>query len=198
MNGFWLWFSTGLEHILDFEGYDHILFVTLLVFTYPFREWKKLLLLISAFTLGHSFSLAFSVIQGVHLLPAAIEFLIALSILVSAIYNLITLKRSEHTKSNSLFLFLVVTFFGLIHGLGFSYLLRSMLGAEQNVLLPLLYFNLGLEAGQVIIVLFVILFSLLLASLIKKWPFKTYKLIIVCSIGLVALNICVQRFLELL
>lgn len=198
MDGFWLWFSTGLEHILDFSGYDHILFVTLLVFTYPFREWKKMALLVSAFTLGHCCSLALSVIKGIHIKPEVIEFLIALSILVSAIYNLITYKKVVNTKRNGVFIFLVVVVFGLIHGLGFSYLLRSMLGAEQNVLLPLLYFNLGLEAGQLIIVLIVILFSLLLASLIKKWPFNVYKLIIVCSIGLIALRICAQRFLELL
>lgn len=198
MNDFWLWFSMGAEHILDINGYDHILFVTLLVFTYPFQEWKKLLLLVSGFTLGHSVSLALSVINKIHLQSAAIEFLIAFSILLSALYNLRNYKKTQSENKSILALFLIVTFFGLIHGLGFSFLLRSMLGTEQNVILPLLYFNLGLEAGQIIIVLLVILFSLLLTSLIKKWSFNTYKLIILCSIGLVALKIGVERFLELL
>lgn len=195
MNTLWLWFSTGLEHITDLNGYDHILFVSLLVFAYPFREWKKILLLVSGFTLGHSISLAMSV-TGVFRLPQGIvEFLIAGSIFISAVYQMVRYKKTE-TQSSIGFIFCMVTFFGLIHGLGFSYLLRSMLGAGQSVILPLLYFNLGLEAGQLIIVLIVILFSLFLTALLKC-PFQIYKLIVICLTGLIALKMCVERFSEL-
>ncbi len=194
MNTFWLWFSTGMEHILDLDGYDHILFVTLLVLTYCFNKWSRLLVLITAFTVGHSISLALSVINGLHLHQPLVEFLIGISILVSAVYNLVHYKDTG--PQNAYFLYFVVCFFGLIHGLGFSFLLKSMLGTEQNVILPLLYFNLGLELGQLIIVLFVVVFSLL-SAFIFKCPFKIYKLTVVCLIAIISLKISVERLLEL-
>jgi len=194
MNEFWVWFSLGLKHILDFAGYDHILFVTLLVLTYSFNEWSKLLVLITAFTIGHSVSLALSVTSAIHLHQPFTEFLIALSIFISALYNLFNYNNSKSKKP--WLLYLIVSFFGLIHGMGFSYLLKSMLGPGQNVLVPLLYFNLGLELGQLIIVLFVIIFSLLLTFLFRC-PFKIYKLTLVCLIGLITLQICVSRLLQL-
>ena len=87
MSEFWIWFSTGVEHILDLGGYDHILFVTLLVFTYSFNKWGKLMLLISAFTIGHSISLALSVTNHIQLPQALVEFLIGLSILITAVHH---------------------------------------------------------------------------------------------------------------
>ncbi|MBA3680687.1 MAG: HupE/UreJ family protein [Bacteroidetes bacterium] len=84
----------------------------------------------------------------------------------------------------------------MIHGMGFSYLLRSMLGREESVALPLLWFNLGLEVGQIIIVLIVLIISFLLAF-VFKFPYKLYKLILVCIIGLIALKITIERLLEL-
>jgi hydrogenase/urease accessory protein HupE len=195
MSEFWIWFSTGLEHILDINGYDHILFVSLLALTYNVDKVGKLLLLITAFTIGHSLSLAISTVYNIKLNTPFVEFLIALSILATAVYHLVQYKKNEN--QNAPLLYLITCFFGLIHGLGFSFLLKSMLSTEQSVLLPLLYFNLGLELGQLIIVLFVIIFSLLLTFLFKR-PFKIYKLIIVCSIGLIALKISIERFLELL
>jgi hypothetical protein len=194
MNEFGLWFSTGVEHILDLQGYDHILFVTLLTLAFPFNEWRKLLVLISAFTIGHSVSLALSVTKQISLPQAWVELLIALSILASAAYQL-ALYRTKESKTPS-FLYIVITFFGLVHGMGFSFLLRSMLGHEHSVILPLLYFNLGLELGQIIIVVIVLVFSLLLTS-IFKWPFKIYKLILVCCIALIALKMSGERFLDL-
>lgn len=194
MNEFWIWFSMGLEHILDLKGFDHILFVTLLVLTYSYNKWGKLLLLISAFTVGHSISLALSVTNKIHLNQSLVEFLISLSILVTAIYNLVHYKKPD--QKNSAFLIFIVVFFGLIHGLGFSYLLKSMLGKEESIFLPLLYFNLGIEAGQLIIVLIVLMFSLLLAF-VFKFPYQLYKLILVCLIGIIALKITIERLLDL-
>ena len=195
MNDFWLWFGIGLEHILDLKGYDHILFVALLVLSCTAEEWKKLLLLVTAFTIGHSISLALGVSGVLHLHQPLVEFLIALSILVSAIYNAIYYKKM--LSRATAFIYVVVCLFGLVHGLGFSYLLTSMLGAGQNILLPLLYFNLGLELGQLIIVLIVILFSLLLTRSFKI-PFPIFKLITVCSITLIALKMCAERLPALL
>lgn len=194
MNPFTLWFSTGMEHILDLAGYDHILFVTLLVLSFPPQEWKKVVLLVTAFTLGHSLSLALSVIGYIKLPSALVEFLIALSILISAIYQVAFYKNPP--KRGRRFLYLIVSLFGLIHGLGFSFLLRSMLGSEEDILLPLTYFNLGLEFGQIVIVLVVLLFSLL-TIYIFKWPYHLVKLIPVSCIAIVALKICVERWFQL-
>lgn len=190
MNDFWLWFGTGLEHILDLNGYDHILFVSLLTLSYPFKEWKKLLVLVTAFTVGHSVALALSVSGTIKMPQPLVEFLIAFSILVSGLYNTVHYKTPPGGRG--IFIYSTACFFGLIHGLGFSYLLRSMLDAEQNIVLPLLYFNLGLELGQLIIVLIVILFSLLLTFSFKL-PYHIFKLILVCSITLIALKMCIDR-----
>lgn len=194
MNEFWIWFSTGVEHILSISGYDHILFVTLLVFTYCFNKWGKLMMLISAFTIGHSISLGLSVTNHVQLPQALVEFLIGLSILITSVHHLITFNKTE--QKNSIFLIFIVVFFGLIHGLGFSYLLKSLLGKEDSIFIPLLCFNLGLEVGQLIIVSAVLGFSFLMAF-VFKWPFKLYKLILISIIGLVSLIITIERFIDL-
>lgn len=193
MGDFWLWFSTGTLHILDWGAYDHILFVTILSLSFPLKDWKKLVILITAFTLGHSLSLALSVSNVFNLPQRWVELFIALSILISAA-NQLTAYKKESQKVH--FLYGITGFFGLIHGLGFSYLLKSMLGKEERISLPLLYFNLGLELGQLIIVAFVLGISLLLAFL-NKWKFKHFKLFILCIIALIAVKISTERLLDL-
>jgi len=194
MNDFYLWFSTGLWHIADWQGFDHILFVSLLVFAFPFNEWKKLLILVSAFTLGHSVSLALGVTATISAPRAITELLIGLTLLASAAFQLATLKKTASTKTN--FLYVMVGIFGLIHGLGFSYLLSSMLGHNESVFWPLLYFNLGIETGQLLIVTLVVLFSLLLTRSFKL-PYQLYKQITVWIIALTALKLCVERLQDL-
>ncbi|WP_317897369.1 HupE/UreJ family protein [Aurantibacillus circumpalustris] len=195
MNEFGLWFITGVEHILDLSGYDHILFVALLVIAFPLKQWRNLLMLITAFTVGHSISLALSVNGIVSFSIKWIEFLIALSILISAVYQIIKYK-TENIRNKS-FLYVIITLFGLVHGLGFSILLKSMLGHEDSIVLPLLYFNLGIELGQIIIVVIVLVFSLILNYLFK-WSYTYFKLTVSCSIALIALKMSAERFLELL
>lgn len=194
MAEFWIWFSTGLHHIIDVSGYDHMLFVGLLVVISCFNKWSKLFLLVSAFTLGHSISLALSVTDVLRVNQHIIEFLIAFSIFITALHNLITFQKIE--QKNAVFLLVIIIFFGLIHGLGFSFLLKSMLDKQQSVFFPLLYFNIGIEIGQLIIVILVLVFSLLLAF-VFKCPYKLYKFIIVCLIGIISLKMTIERFLEL-
>jgi hypothetical protein len=186
MQNFWLWFSTGLQHITDLGGYDHILFVTLLSISYTFASWKKLVVMITAFTLGHSLSLALNVLVDLNINTKVIEFLIAFSILVTAIY---ALWNKENKKATVMYT--VVACFGLIHGLGFSYLLKAMLGRDEAVAGPLLYFNLGLEVGQMIIVLVVLGMNQIVNSL--KVPFQFYRIGVVGVIGVVALKMCIER-----
>lgn len=194
MNDFGLWCSTGFEHIADLEAYDHILFVTLLTLAYPLFEWRKLLILITAFTVGHSFSLAFSMVNGLNLPTALIEWLIAFSILITGIVEFIQLKKTKFANGKSIYM--MVVFFGLIHGLGFSFLLKDMLGREQSLILPLVYFNLGLELGQLVIVGIVLVFSLFITTIVK-WPYTIFKLSLLSLITLIALIMCVERFLLL-
>ena len=194
MNEGSFWFVEGFKHITDPTGYDHILFVSLLVFAWPLLQYKKLLWLVTAFTLGHSISLALS-IKGIFDLPRNItEFLIALSILISLIYQLFTIKRQPPVQNT--IIYVIVTSFGLVHGLGFSGLLHSLLGHSSEVALPLMYFNLGLEAGQLLIVGAVVLFSLFLTGVLKI-PYQRYKLICLCIIALVTLQLCASRLLLL-
>lgn len=165
MQEFWIWFSTGLEHILDWNGYDHILYVMALCVIFSSKEWKRLLVLITAFTIGHSLTLAASVSGFITVKQYYIELLIPITIIATCLVNILLVKQnSEATKNTNYRLnYLLALVFGFIHGMGFSYLLKSMLGKEESIVFPLLSFNLGLEAGQLIIVFTMLLISVFLA-----------------------------------
>ncbi|GAA4137672.1 HupE/UreJ family protein [Sphingobacterium kyonggiense] len=171
MSDFSIYFQLGWQHILDLNGYDHILFVLVLCCSYTLKDWKRLLWLVTAFTLGHSITLALAVFKIVKVDTAWIEFLIPITILLTAIYNL----PKRRTQRNPWVLYSMTLFFGLIHGLGFSNYLQSLLGQEASILVPLLSFNIGLEFGQLIIVFFVILLSELMLKIFqvsnRDWSF---------------------------
>lgn len=194
MNDWHIWFTTGIGHILDLNGYDHILFVILLVFTYPVTEWRKLLLLITAFTIGHSLTLALSVLDILKMPQEITELLIILTITVTAFYQLLT---SKNTAKGVMGLYLIICCFGLIHGTGFSYLLKSMLSKDESILMPLLMFNLGLETGQIVIVILVVLVMLLIGKYAKaiERPFKT---VLISIILVVSLILCYPRIINIL
>jgi hypothetical protein len=162
MNDFLIWFKTGFEHILDWNGYDHILYVLVLCISFSFSDFKKLFILVSAFTLGHSITLALSTLNVISFPQAYIEVLIPFTILITCINNLKNIKLLVRRKQKSVNLklnYFLAAFFGLIHGLGFSFLLKSMLSKEQTIIVPLLSFNIGIELGQLLIVLFLLLVS---------------------------------------
>lgn len=168
MSDFTLWFTTGLEHIADWQGYDHILFLLVLCAGYASTEWKRVLVLITAFTIGHSLTLALSVLDIFTVKSALIEFLIPVTIVFTAVVNLIQLRKPEGRRSKGIYALTLL--FGCIHGMGFSYLLRSMLGEASTITGPLFAFNLGLEAGQIIIVVAVMLISLFLSAFTRIKP----------------------------
>ena len=157
MQDFWLYFGLGKDHIADLQGYDHILFVAALCLRYLFRDWKKVLILITAFTIGHSITLALSVLNVVNISTAWTEFLIPVTIVFTALSN-VWEKKFEFKTKFPLIYFLAL-FFGLIHGLGFSNYLKSLLGKSSSIAGELLAFNLGLEAGQLLIVAAIMLIS---------------------------------------
>lgn len=160
-----LWFTTGVQHITDLKGYDHMLFLLSLCGIYSIREWKKVLILVTAFTIGHSITLALSATDVFTVKSQFIELLIPITIMLSAASNILySIKNKEiDTKLN----YFMALFFGLIHGLGFSYLLKSLLGNSKSILSPLFAFNIGLEAGQLIIVVIILFISLFLTEIIK-------------------------------
>lgn len=166
MNEFWLWFSTGTGHILDWNGYDHILYVMALCVLFSVSEWKQLLILVTAFTIGHSLTLAASVLKIFTVRQEWIEVLIPLTILLTCMANIAgrnkTGNRIRPASMNYRFNYSLALVFGFIHGMGFSYLLKAMLGKEESLVFPLLSFNLGLEAGQLIIVASMLVLSVFL------------------------------------
>jgi hypothetical protein len=190
MQDFQLWFQTGMEHILDFAGYDHICYVVALAIVYHFRTWRPLLIQVTAFTIGHSLSLAASVFDVVRVPQNVIEIIIPITIMVTCAINMInTVQHQAFAKKANYALALL---FGLIHGLGFSYLLKAMLGKEESVVSPLFAFNIGLEAGQIAIVLVVLSLSFLVekTKIIKS---SLWIQSISLSVFAIALQLLVER-----
>ena len=150
MTSFELYFKLGLQHILDLQGFDHILFIISLCAVYVARDWVKILLLVTAFTVGHSLTLALATFEIVQIRSEVIEFLIPVTIAFTALLSLI--KPKPNSGKGIQLNYLLALLFGLIHGLGFSNYLRSLLGKEATIWPPLLAFNVGLEVGQIVIV----------------------------------------------
>jgi len=151
MSAFSLYFQLGQEHILDRNAYDHMAFVIALAALYQFADWKRILVLVTAFTIGHSITLALATLKIVSVNMNVIEFLIPVTILVTAISNLFVREEAIQLRKVQIN-YLLALGFGLIHGLGFSNYLQAILGKEESIAWPLFAFNVGLEAGQIIIV----------------------------------------------
>lgn len=167
MSEFSLYFGLGKEHILDYlNGYDHILFVLALCAIYSVHNWKKILILVTAFTIGHSITLALATLEIISVKGELIEFFIPLTIFITACGNLFRSEKSVD-KSNVQLNYIFALFFGLIHGLGFSNFLRSLLGKDHSIVSQLLAFNLGLELGQIIVVALFLAVSFILVDLAK-------------------------------
>lgn len=184
MNDFGLYFTLGRQHIADWQGIDHILFITALCLRYQWFDWQKLLVLITAFTVGHSITLALSVLNIVNFSTKWIEFIIPITIIITAVSNVFV--RKFVFKNKFPLIYFLALFFGLIHGLGFSNYLKSLLGKENNIITQLLAFNLGLEAGQLLIVSGILLISFILLTLLKV---NRREYLLYCSGGVFALAI---------
>jgi len=204
MNDFKLYLETGFQHIANWNGQvsfwsqlagltssDHILFIIALTIRYQFADWKKIIVLVTAFTIGHSITLALSVLNIVSYSVNWIEFLIPITILITAISNLFVKKFVFKTKFPPIYF--MALFFGLIHGLGFSSYLKSMLGKDQSILTQLLAFNLGLELGQILIVLIILIISFLFVGLIKVNR-REWLLFVSAAVFALALNMAIDRF----
>ena len=142
----------GMDHILDPNGYDHILFVTVLCSLYSPEEWKKLVILVTAFTLGHSLTLGLAAFDVVSFSPELVEILIPVTIILTGVYNILIVRRQNEALRSFHLNYLLATGFGLIHGLGFSNFFKAMMGRTEEIIKPLFAFNLGVEVGQLLVV----------------------------------------------
>jgi len=166
MNDFWFYIKLGLEHVLDLAAYDHILFLAALAVPFTFKSWKKVLVLATIFTIAHCSSLALSAYDVLRVNVSWIEFLIPVTIALTALFNLYNVYKKKDDYSLS-FHGLATAFFGLIHGFGFSNYFNMMMAEEDNKLSPLLGFAVGIELSQVVVVLSVLLISLILLDALK-------------------------------
>ena len=166
MQDFLFYIKLGLDHVLDFSAYDHILFLTALAIPFTFKHWKKVVLLATVFTIAHCLSLVLSAYEKVVTDVALIEFMIPVTILTTTIFNFLYLRTQREHKS--IMLHLVATaFFGLIHGFGFSNYFKMLMAGQDRKLSPLLGFATGIEIAQVVIVLVVLAIAYLFRSVLN-------------------------------
>jgi hypothetical protein len=167
MSEFWIFFEKGLRHVLNLYAYDHVLFLIVLAVPYAFKDWTRLLLLITTFTLGHTLALLLSVFGVIIIKGNFTEFLIPITILIVAGFNLFTAGKSAKKESVSVIVFITL-FFGIIHGLGFAGYFQSLLGANvKPKLLPLLEFSLGIEIAQLIVIFIVLILSYIVQTFFR-------------------------------
>jgi hypothetical protein len=184
LDNFWFNVQYGINHVLDPNGYDHVLFLMVLAVPYVFKDWKRVLLLVSMFTLGHTLSLVLAAYGVVSVDGKLVEFLIPITILVTAIYNVFTAGKKDKGKQIGL-LFFTTLFFGLIHGLGFAREFKMFAGQSENKIELLIEFALGIEIAQIIIV-FVVLFLGFLCQTIFRFSRRDWVMVIsAIVIGLV-------------
>ncbi len=195
---FVVYFRLGIEHIADIRGYDHILFIAALTVAYSLLEWRRLLILVTAFTLGHSITLALATLGLVAVNAALIEFLIPTTILITSIFNIADSRAASESvdgvrgKRHHMILYVFAGCFGLIHGLGFSSFLRAILGDEESIVLPLFAFNVGLEIGQILIVAVLFGLSALLFKFAKVVR-RDWLLIVSGATGGIAITLMLER-----
>jgi hypothetical protein len=169
MNDLAFYFKEGWQHIISASALDHQLFIVALTAIYLIKDFKKVLILVTAFTIGHSLTLALSVYNLVQVNDKLVEFLIPCTIIITSIFNVIQKDISQKAVRLNYFFAL---FFGLIHGLGFANTIRFMLAKDQTIGWSLFGFNIGLEVGQIIIVSIILAISYLLINITKlkqKW-----------------------------
>jgi hypothetical protein len=167
MSEFWIYFNIGLKHVLDSSAYDHVLFLLALTVPYTFKDWKRVLILVTLFTVGHTLALILSVYEVIYIKESLVEFLIPITILITAFFHLFTAGKSSKKESIT-FVAFVTLFFGIIHGLGFSNYFKSILpGSASEKMLPLLEFALGIETAQIIVVFFALILSYIVQTFFR-------------------------------
>jgi len=190
MSDFGFYFRLGWEHIISTGALDHQLFITALVAIYIIKDWKKVLILVTAFTIGHSLTLALSILDVIRFVSSWVEFLIPCTIVVTALSNLFIKEFSKRKMRINYSLALV---FGLIHGMGFANSLRPMLASDQGIGGSLLGFNIGLEMGQIVVVLALLILSKIVLDILKINR-RDWVLILSSAVLGIALKMALERW----
>ena len=165
MHPFQFYLKLGFNHIANFNGYDHILFLVVLCAVYQLKQWKKIIILVTAFTIGHSITL-FLVSFDIFSIPSRyVKLLIPITIMITSLHNIRSIEKIKNSNmSKNYFLAL---FFGLIHGMDFSNYFKALIMSPEEIIIPLLAFNIGLEIGQFLIVFVIVLISYVFLSVLK-------------------------------
>ena len=190
MSEFLIYFQIGLKHVLDIHAYDHVLFLIALVVPFSFKDWKRIILLITLFTIGHTLALLLSVFGIIAVKANVVELLIPITILLTAFFNLFTAGKSNKKESINL-IFFVTLFFGIIHGLGFSNYFKAILGGSAiSKLLPLAEFAVGIEAAQIMVVFIVLIISYVVQTVFRfskrDWTLVMSAIIIVGGLPMIS------------
>jgi len=196
ISAFAVYLRLGFEHLLDLRGYDHILFLAVLCAAYSLARWRELLVLVTAFTIGHSVSLAVATLRLVRVDTGLVEFLIPVTIAATAATNLAGLRRedpAEHRVAARPLRYALALVFGVVHGLGFSNFLRLALGEERSLFVPLLSFNIGLELAQIVVAAGVLAVALVAVRLLSL-PERLWTFLLSALAGGVAAAMAVQRW----
>lgn len=183
MQDFIFYLKLGWEHIISLDALDHQLFVLALIAIYSYNDWKKILILVTAFTIGHSITLALSILDIVRVSSNWVEFLIPVTIVLTSLGNILMKNKKNGLMKLNYYLALI---FGLIHGMGFANTARVMIAKSQSIFFPLLGFNIGLELGQIVIVFAILL---LLFILLKIFKVNKKDWILFVSSGVFALSL---------
>ena len=189
METFWFYFDLGFDHVLDIGGLDHFYYLVVLSLPFNFKNWQKLLWLVSLFTLGHSLSLLITHFELIKIDAKWIEFLIPITICITCL-SIIVQKKPAHL--NGFWINLITLFFGLIHGFGFGRYFK-MIATEGEAILGLLEFALGVEFAQIFIVIFILLINGLVVGLLKvqnqKWQWVISSMVLSQAILMASANL---------
>lgn len=164
--GFWDFFKEGILHILDPNGIDHMLFLLAMAVVFIPSQWKSIFILATGFTIGHSITLIAITFEWFHIPSKWVEFGIPCTILLTVLANLAGMRRRKGMMNVSVY-FLLVTLFGLIHGMGFSPYLKMLIPKGESLNVPLLAFNLGVEAGQIMFLMGFLVIQIIVHSLTR-------------------------------
>jgi len=189
MNDFTFYFDIGWHHIISLDALDHLLFIAALSAIYIYKDWKKVLILVTAFTIGHSVTLALSVFNIVRFPTPIVEFLIPCTIAITAMINL---YHQDLNAGSGFINYFLALFFGLIHGMGFANTIRFMLASDQGIGMGLLGFNIGLEVGQILVVALLLLVSYFAITL-QKVPQRYWVIFLSSAVFSLALKIVFER-----
>lgn len=189
MQDFLFYLNLGWEHIISLDALDHQLFILALIAIYSYTDWKKILVLVTYFTIGHSITLAINTLDIIRLPSDWVEFLIPLTIVLTALGNIISKNKNQ---SKSKINFYLALFFGLIHGMGFANTARVMIAKSQSIALPLLGFNIGLELGQIVIVFAILIILFILLNLFKVNK-KDWILFVSSGVFALSLKMTIER-----